>query len=274
MPTTLTLEQIEAFMSFVNNAFPKRPFSISPLEEFTAGRVLVATGNGLAVEPLDIGALSGTITIRPWMAETLYLAAYTDTGGNKVAGEIVSHEGSLYQVLTDFTTGQVFADVIGTEVVLSRLTMDSDLHYIELPFSGVGPFLADQTIGMYNPITSPLTVKERWNLPNTLAPHLQNQPYGKFYCNPNITTDTVVTLYRLFSTGEEILGTITFAPITAGPNYAEGTLNLGLAGEFILEVGDILVARITTVALELEWVCLNMLGSVRGVRSPEFNLPV
>lgn len=273
--TALTLEQLNGFIAYVNGSFPLRPFSRSPLGEFTAGRVLMTTGSGREVQPVDLGTIGGGGSgARAWIPETEYKTAYTDTSGTSHANEIVSHDGSLYVVMLDFTSGLTFADVIGGLVVLSRLTMDTDLQYIELPFSAVGPFISNQTIGMYSPITNSVTVSELWSLPNTLAPHIQNQQYSKFYCNPDISTNAVVTLYSLSNVGETELGTITFNPLNAQTSYVIGIMDLGITGSFTLNVGDILIARITTVPINLSWVSLNTLGSMRSVRSPEFNIPV
>lgn len=212
--------------------------------------------------------------VRPWLPQTDYYGPYTDGVGVDHAGEIVSHADSLYNVLSDFTTGMTFADIDASTVVLSRITMDTDLQYVELPFSAVGPFLPNQTIGMYSPITGSVTVRKLWNLPNTLSPHEQDLPFSKFYCNPEITTNTVVTLYQMWDSGEQVVGTITFDPVNALTSYVPGDFDIGLDPDCTISPGDILIARVTTAAAELSWVSLNMLASKQSVRSPEFNIPV
>lgn len=254
-------------------------FTIQRVAEETVGGKVYAEGDFIITgEELRQWVIGPNSVVRPWMPETDYYGPYTDDDGVDHAGEIVSHAGSLYNVLSDFFTESTFADIDGGTVVFSRITMDSDLQYIELPFSAVGPFLPNQTIGMYNPITGSVTVRELWNLPNTLPPHEQNLPFSKFYCNPEITTNTVVTLYQMWDGGEEAVGTITFDPLNALTSYVPGVFDVLSDGEsgpdFTIGTGDILIARVTTAAAELSWVSLNMLASKQSVRSPEFNIPV
>lgn len=208
--------------------------------------------------------------VRNWEPDTDYYTGYTDSSGINHPPEIVYHGDTLYTVNTDFTSGATFSDN-----GLTRLTLDKDLQYIELPFSAVGPFLPNQTLGMYNAIARSVLVKPTWNLPSVYAPHDVPIAISNFYCNPEITTNTVVTLYVLSGTGAQLtVGTITFDPINATSNYVSGTLAIVGGTEFSIDDGDILIAKLTTVSAELSWLSLNMLGQVVSVRSPEFNIPV
>lgn len=241
-------------------------------EETARERVFYEGDFKLRVDELRRIITTNNSLVKPWTPNTDFYAQYTDPEGLVHAPDIVTHLGDIYTVIVDFISGVTFSDYEGG-LVLDRVTMDRDLQYIELPFSAVGPFLPNQTIGMYNTIAGRLRVKEVWDLPNTFQPHFAGVHVSAFYCNPEITTNTVVTLYQMWYDGEEAVGTITFDPLNSDTNYCVGELVATSDGEFIINRNEILVAKLTTVAAELSWVSLNMLGQTISVRSPNFNVP-
>lgn len=242
-------------------------------EETARERIFYEGDFKLRVDELRRIITTNNSLVKPWTPNTDFYAQYTDPEGLVHAPDIVTHLGDIYTVIVDFTSGATFSDYEG-ELVLDRVTMDRDLQYIELPFSAVGPFLPNQTIGMYNTIARRLLVKEVWDLPNTFQPHFAGVHVSAFYCNPEVTTNTVVTIYRKASEGADIaVGTITFDPLNNNTNYCVGELVATSDGEFTINRNAILVAKLTTVAAELSWVSLNMLGQTISVRSPNFNVP-
>lgn len=243
-------------------------------EETARGATFYEGDFKLRVDELRRIITTNNSLVKPWTPNTDFYAQYTDPEGLVHAPDIVTHLGDIYTVVVDFTSGVTFSDYEG-ELVLDRVTMDRDLQYIELPFSAVGPFLPNQTIGMYNTIARVLLVKEVWDLPNTFQPHPAGVEVSAFYCNPEVTTNTVVTIYRKDSAGADIaVGTITFDPLNNTTNYCVGELVATAGGQFTINRNEILVAKLTTVAAELSWVSLNMLGQTISVRSPNFNIPV
>lgn len=243
-------------------------------EEMERGTTFHEGDFRLRVGELRRAVIANNSLVKPWTPNTDYYAEYTDSEGLVHAPDIVTHLGDVYTVMTDFTSDAAFGDN-EVDTVLARVTMDRDFQYTELPFSAVGPFLPNQTIGMYNPIARQLLVKEVWDLPNTFQPHNPGIPINAFYCNPEITTNTVVTIYSKGSAGADtVVGTITFDPLNNSTNYGFGVFAATSGGQFIISADEILIAKLTTVAAELSWISLNMLGRSVSVRSPDFNVPV
>ena len=270
MSTPLTLEQMQPFITYINNAFGKRPFTVAPSTEFTAGRVLVATGGGLSVEPVDLASLAPP-PVKLWQPETNYF-----TGTAETASDVVMHDGNLYIVTQDFSSGGVgsFDERVG----LSRVSMDSDVQYLEITADASLPFTSGQVISRYRAIRR-YKVKAEYSLPNANLDYPRT--YNTAVCNSSITTNTVVAIERLaYNVAPVVIGTITFTP-DASPEFTEGVIvfNDALMGPgdealgIIIPLGEILQLRVTTVGTGLEWISTNFLGEFMSYTSVNFNLP-
>lgn len=270
MPTPLTLEQMQGFITFINNAFAKRPYTNNTSDDFNQGRVMVATGQGFGVEPLDIGDLS-VATIKPWEPSTDFFADET-TG----VPSLVHHNGSLYLADPTCSTGGSFDERDG----LVRISLDTDLEYLEITADGSSPLTVGQIIGRYRGIRS-FTIREHYTLPNENLD--EPRVYNTAVCNGSITTPTVVTIERLESNaGYTAVATITFTP-NADPHFTEGVIvfndaYMGSAPDnttgLYMPENSVLVMRVTTVGTGLEWITINLLGEFISYTDPYYNIPV
>ena len=271
MSTPLTLEQMQSFVTFVNNAFGKRPYTLSLPADFTSGKVLVATGGGFGVEPVDIATLTAA-AVKMWQPETDYFAGTADT-----PNDLVLHNNSLYVVVQDFTSGGLgsFNERLG----LARVSLDTDLEYLEITADASAPLTAGQIIGRYRSIRR-FTVRAEYTLPNSNLD--EPRVYNTAVCNSSITTTTVVNIERLaYNVAPEVVGTITFTP-GLEPEFTPGVIvfNDSAMGEgneatgTSIRADDLLVMRVTTVGTGLEWITINLLGEFISYTDPYYNLPV
>ncbi len=278
MSTPLTLEQMQSFVTFVNNAFGKRPYTLSLPADFTAGKVLVATGGGFGVEPVDIATLTAA-AVKMWQPETDYF-----TGTANTPNDLVLHNDSLYVVVQDFTSGGIgssnepippFDERLG----LARVSLDTDLEYLEITADGSSPLTVGQIIGRYRGIRS-FIIREQYTFPNDNLS--EPRVYNTAVCNSSITTPTVVTIERLESNADyTAVATITFTP-NADPYFTEGVIAFNdvymggapdnTTGLYMPE-NSVLVMRLTTAGTGLEWVSVNLLGEFMSYTDPNFNEP-
>jgi hypothetical protein len=268
MSTPLTLEQMQSFVTYINNAFGKRPYTLSLPADFTAGKVLVATGGGFGVEPVDVVTLTAP-SVKMWQPETDYSAGTAD-----VANDLVIHGDSLYIVTQDHTSGTSFNERLG----LARVGIATDPEYLEITADASSPITTGQIISRYRGIRN-FTIMEQYTLPNANldAP----RAYNTAVCNGSITTPTVVTIERLESiTDYTAIATITFTP-NADPYFTQGVIafNDAYMGPtanttgLYMPIDTVLVMRVTTVGTGLEWVSINLLGEFISYTNPNFNLP-
>lgn len=273
MPTPLTLEQMQGFITFINNAFAKRPYTNSSANDFNQGKVMVATGQGFGVEPLDIGDLS-VATIKPWEPSTDFFAdPVTDVP------VLVHYDGSLYLADPACSTGDSFNERDG----LVRISLDTDPVYLEITADATTPIIANQIIGRYASIRR-FTVRYLYTLPNA---NLDSpSQYNKAMCNGSITTPTVVTLERISpdepaNAPYDVVCTITFTP-NGDSQYTLGdfVFNDSAMGEgdeatgTSIRADELLVMRVTTVGTGLEWITINLLGEFISYTDPYYNIPV
>lgn len=268
MSTPLTLEQMQSFITFINNAFAKRPYTLNPAVDFNQGMVLVATGLGLGTEPMDIATIVPPPVV-PWGPDTDFFAN-PDTG----AQVIVHHGDSLYLADPACSTGSSFTELDG----LKRISLDTDPEYLEITADASLPMTAGQIIGRYLNIRR-YTVRETYTLPSDNPSY--PMVYNKAACNGSITTPTVVTLERLETNATyTAVGTITFTPY-ADPQYTSGVFAfndayMGVGNESTgMNIGetDVLVMRVTTVGTGLEWISINLLAEFMRYADPNYNLP-
>lgn len=271
MSTPLTLEQMQSFVTFVNNAFGKRPYTLSLPADFTSGKVLVATGFGFGVEPVDVVTLTAP-SVKMWQPGTDYSAGAAD-----VANDLVMHNDSLYVVVQDFTSGgtESFDERLG----LARVSLDTDLEYLEITADASAPLTAGQMIGRYRSIRY-FVVRAEYALPNSNLD--EPRVYNTAVCNGSITTPTVVTIERLESNADyTAVATITFTPNT-DPYFTEGVIAfndvyMGSAPDnttgLYMPENSVLVMRLTTAGTGLEWISINLLGEFMSYTDPNSNEP-
>lgn len=271
MSTPLTLEQMQSFVTFVNNAFGKRPYTLSLPADFTSGKVLVATGFGFGVEPVDVVTLTAP-SVKMWQPGTNYFAATANA-----PNDLVIHGNSLYIVTQDFTSGGLgsFNERLG----LARVSLDTDLEYLEITADGSSPLTVGQIIGRYRGIRS-FIIREQYTFPNDnlSGPRV----YNTAVCNGSITTPTVVTIERLEGYADyTAVATITFTP-NADPYFTKGVIAFNdvymggapdnTTGLYMPE-NSVLVMRLTTAGTGLEWISINLLGEFMSYTNPNYNVP-
>ncbi len=273
MPTPLTLEQMQGFIAFINNAFAKRPYTLNPIEDYNEGMIMVATGQGLGVGPVDPAdiLMSGVL---PWEPNTDFFAdPVTDVP------VLVHYDGSLYLADPACSTGDSFNERDG----LVRISLDTDPVYLEITADATTPIIANQIIGRYASIRR-FKVRDLYTLPNA---NLDSpSQYNKAMCNGSITTPTVVTLERISpdepaNAPYDVVCTITFTP-NGDSQYTLGdfVFNDGAMGEgdeatgTSIRADELLVMRVTTVGTGLEWITINLLGEFGSYTDPYYNIPV
>lgn len=269
MSTPLTLEQMQSFVTYVNNAFGKRLYTLNLPVDFTAGKVLVTTGGGFGVEPVDPATVSAS-AVKRWQPETDYFTATVDT-----PNDLVIHGDSLYIVTQDFTSGGLgsFNERLG----LTRVGLATDPEYLEITADASSPILVGQIISRYRGIRR-FTVMEQYTLPNANLDTPRG--YNTAVCNSDITTPTVVAIERLESNANyTAIATITFTP-NADPYFTEGVIAFNdpylgseAATGLYMPENTVLVMRVTTVGTGLEWLTINLLGEFMSYTDPNFNEP-
>jgi len=270
MSTPLTLEQMQSFVTFVNNAFGKRLYTLALPTDFTSGKVLVTTGGGFGVEPVDIATLTAA-AVKMWQPETDYFAGTADT-----PNDLVLHNDSLYVVVQDFTSGGLgsFNERLG----LARVSLDTDLEYLEITADASAPLTAGQIVGRYRSIRY-FVVRAEYALPNSNLD--EPRVYNTAVCNSSITTTTVINIERLaYNVAPEVVGTITFTP-GLEPEFTPGVIvfndtYMGVGNEatgLYMPENSVLVMRLTTAGTGLEWISINLLGEFMSYTDPNFNVP-
>lgn len=189
--------------------------------------------------------------------------------------DILYHEGSLWVVISNFTSGNNFAEKVGGVLRLVRIKMDQDIDHLELTAGASAPLFLDQEIGSYIAIRD-FEIPLQHTLPNDrLKPPAV---LHRTLCNGNITEPNVVTIYKTKGvTGTmTAVGTISFNTVAVGAGMP-GTLVFNDAEalvpseRLVFEKGDILVFKLTTKSVDLSWIRLNLLGDYVPYTSPYFD---
>lgn len=234
---------------------------------------LVAGSINQTITNLD-QALQQLGQIWNWTPNTLFTNART-INDYITAPDIVHHEGSLYVVLQNFTSGVNFSEKSGANLVLSRLSMDTDLDHLELVAGATAPLFLDQEIGSYLAIRD-FIIELEHTLPNSRlkAPTILHRAL----CNADITSANVVTLYKTKGTtgATTAVATISFNTTASGAgmpgvfafNDAESDTP---TTKIVFQKGDILVFKLTTRSNDITWVRINMLGTYVSFLSPRFD---
>ena len=224
--------------------------------------------------------LHGKATVLPWKPYTNYVGyrEHPGTGVGVRAPDIIFHNNSLYYCLTDFQSESIFSvfDDTGEVLQLSRLTLDSDLQYLELTGNIKAPILAGDEVLSYVIGRRSMIIRNEHSLP--YPEDGQMADYRKAVCNGDITTTSVFNINRLSDAeGLETIGTITFEPDENIPTIINGVFDITDtrgAGDFILMRRDeVLIIEAVTVGMDLAWVRLNILGEVISYRSP-YHTPI
>lgn len=226
--------------------------------------------------------LHGKATVLPWKPNTDYVGyrEHLSTGLGVRAPDIIFHNNSLYYCLTDFQSDSIFSvfDSTGDGEVLqlSRLTLDSDLQYLELTGNIKAPILAGDEVLSYAIGRRHMRIRNEYALPDPQYGQLAD--YRKAVCNGDITTTSVFNINRLSdANGLETIGTITFEPDSNIPVLINGVFDITDTrggGDFILMRRDeVLIIEAATVGMDLAWVRLNILGEFISYRSP-YHTPI
>lgn len=219
--------------------------------------------------------LHGKATILPWRPSTEYkgLREHYGNGLAVRAPDVVFHDNSLYLCLMDFESGESFSvfNDSGDILQLSRLTLDTDLQYLELTGNIKAPILAGDEVLTYALGRRSMIIRNEYLLPDPEGG--QWADYRKAVCNGDITTTSVFNINRLGNAeGLETVGTITFEPNLANPVLINGVFDITDSrggGDFILMRRDeILIIEALTVGIDLAWVRLNILGEFVSYTSP------
>lgn len=218
--------------------------------------------------------LHGKSTIVPWRPFTHYegLREHYSTGNPVRAPDVVFHNNSLYFCLMDFESGGSFSvfDDYDEVLQLSRLTLDTDLQYLELTSSIKAPIAVGDELLTYALGRREMRIYNYYSLP---FPNDGGVDYRRAICNGDITTTSVFNINRLSdAAGLETIGTITFEPNGHGAPLIEGVFDITDSrggGDFILMRRDeVLIIEALTVGIDLAWVRLNILGEFISYRSP------
>lgn len=218
--------------------------------------------------------LHGKATVLPWKPNTDYVGyrEHPGTGLGVRAPDIIFHDNSLYYCLMDFRSETSFSvfDING-DLQLSRLTLDSDLQYLELTGNIKAPILAGDEVLTYALGRRDMLIRNEYSLPHPEDGQLAD--YRKAVCNGDITTTSVFNINRLGTNdGLETVGTITFEPDLNIPLFIDGVFDITDSrggGDFILMGRDeVLIIEAVTVGMDLAWVRLNILGEFISYRSP------
>lgn len=209
----------------------------------------------------------------PFYAETL-------VDGQMVPADIVFYQGDLYITNVDFTSGGTFEERRWPEgLVLSRLTKDIDLEYLEITANASAPLTTGQEIGAYIAMRK-MTIYEQESLPNARL----NGPkqHHVAACNIGITSPLIIDVKRWNggNNTEEQIGTITFDPngqsgwipgvfVFSDPNQPPAPEPT----QMFFDVYDTLILRANTVPSGFQWVRVNLLGTCLKFVSPDYDLP-
>jgi len=212
--------------------------------------------------------------IHRWSPNTAY---YAQRSVNDFisAPDVIAHNGELWLVTSDFTSGSSFSEKSGATVVLNRLRMDTDLDYLELVANAQAPMFVNQELGSYLAIRD-FYIDFTHALPNTRLKAPVTLHRGM--CNADITTQNLVTIYKVKgSTGvQTAIGTIDFNG-TAGAAGMPGVFTFNDAEsvspttKLVFTKGDILIFKLTTKSNDLSWIRINMLGTYVPFHSPYFD---
>lgn len=262
--------------SDVSGIPPITPDTVFPLEKVgqdgPAGTYSV-TGRGL-----KDWLLAGLGNIREWVVDEFYYATRMDVSGTILyPPDIITHDNSLYVVLQDFQAGASFNER-PSNVVLDRISKDSDLQYNEITAAAFEPFVTGQVLGQYTSLRRFSIYKEHaFPNANLFAP----QQYHVALCNSTIDSPVVVDIKRRNRySGIRTIGTITFTPNVDDPHEIRGDIvfndiyNAGseFATEMHFAENDSLFFALNTTSPTLEWLSINLLGTFINYTSPYFNM--
>lgn len=255
-------------------------YLMRPVEYTVDGGTLLPGDYRLTPNNIVKMVLHGKSTIVPWRPFTNYegLREHYNTGNPVRAPDVIFHNNSLYFCLVDFQSDEnfsVFASDGGDSLVLSRLTLDTDLQYLELTSSIKAPILAGDELLAYALGRREMRIYNDYALP---FPYGGGVDYRRAICNGDITTTSVFNINRLnMNDGVVTIGTITFEPDLNIPALINGVFDITDTrggGDFILMKRDeVLIIEAVTVGMDLAWVRLNILGEFISYRSP-YHTPI
>lgn len=216
--------------------------------------------------------------VRLWQPETDYFAETVD---GKPA-EIVSHNGDLYVVVHDFSSGLDFSvvDAGPSDLALRRLRAVTDIEYIEITASAIAPVVVGQRVGQYLCSKRGMDIFLNHMLP---VPEVNNnlETLHVAKCNTGIDGPVVINIKRCNHGGfaDQVIGTITIAnDNTSTYNYGEFAFNdpWSAAPTTQLWLGnwDMIYFELSTVPTGLDWIAITMLGQTNAYDDPSWNLPV
>lgn len=256
-------------------------YLMRPVEYTVDGGTLLPGDYRLTPSNIAKMVLHGKATVLPWKPNTNYVGyrEHPGTGLGVRAPDIIFHDNSLYFCLMDFQSDSIFSvfDSTGEVLQLSRLTLDSDLQYLEMTGNIKAPILAGDEVLTYALGRRSMIIRNEYSLPVPQDGQLAD--YRKAVCNGDITTTSVFNINRLSDAegGVETIGTITFEPDEDIPALINGVFDITDTrggGDFILmRRGEVLIIEALTVGIDLAWVRLNILGEVISYRSP-YHTPI
>lgn len=208
-----------------------------------------------------------------WTPNTVYYAARVVSATDS-APDVIFYDNQLFVVIQDFTSSTTFSEKSGASVVLSKLTADTDVDYLELMMQANAPLSLNQEIGSYLCVRD-FVIDKQHTFPNARLGSIAT--VHKALCNSSITSNNVVSIKRTNALGVvDSIGTITF---TAGNTNNIGTIGtfsfndtIGSSPNFTLTFskGDILSMVLTTKSGDITWLKINMLGTYVKFISPWF----
>ena len=148
---------------------PKRIYKWSGLQWVYIGSLEEATSPN-----------SGQILL--WHPNTQYYQRRLQTDEKDSGPDIVRHGEDLYRVVKDFTSTsqfseyQVSTEAECSELVLSKITQDIDLDYLEIAINGIAPFPVDEEIAAYVAVR-PFSIEKTHHLPNLRHAPINNPKF-------------------------------------------------------------------------------------------------
>lgn len=216
--------------------------------------------------------LMGLSRVIEWKPNTDYFKEIRDSDNNLVRGpDIVTHDGSIYIVTNDFTSGSDFLEkeYAGDYTInLTRIKLDTDTDYVEITASANSPLLTGDVIGRYVSMRY-MTVYKTYTLPNVESAAQSPNIEHKALCNGNITTDcTIKIMCERGGASPEHIGTITFTAPGGSFAVTEGvfTFNDSEWGpeantRLNLDKGYLIYFEMLDVPIDLSWVAINILAA-------------
>lgn len=209
-----------------------------------------------------------------WTPDTQYYAARVISSADS-APDIIFYDDQLFVVIQDFMSSTIFSEKSGANVVMLKLSSDSDIDYLELMMQANSPLSLNQEIGSYLCVRD-FVIDKQHTFPNSRLGVLST--IHKALCNSNITSDNIVSINRTNSAGDvDTIGTITF---TVGNTNGIGTIGtlafndssnlVSPTTRLLFSKGDILSMVLTTKSGDLTWLKINMLGTYVKFISPWF----